>query len=70
MDLRVRLASLNDVREIVEVHCSDVEKWFRWTNGRRVEAEYEDLRIEERFMNGGPWMSVETCAIHLNNVLT
>ncbi|RLF01311.1 MAG: GNAT family N-acetyltransferase [Thermoprotei archaeon] len=70
MDLRVRLASLNDVREIVEVHCSDVEKWFRWVSGRRIEAEYEELSIEERFMHGGPWMSVETCAIHLNNILT
>lgn len=70
MNVHVRLVSLDDTRGITEVHCSDVDEWFKWVNGKRVEAEYEELSIEERFEHGGPWMSVETCAIHLNYVLT
>lgn len=34
-----------------------------------VEASYEELSVEERFEHRGPWMSVETCAIHLNYLL-
>ena len=67
--LNIRIASLEDVRGITEVHCSDVDKWYKWKGGKRAEASYEELSIEERFLHGGPWMSIETCAIHLNYVL-
>ncbi|HDH07022.1 MAG TPA: N-acetyltransferase [Thermoproteales archaeon] len=67
--MEIRLASLDDVKGIVEVHCSDVEKWFRVVGGRRVEADYGSLSVGERFLHGGPWMSIETCAIHLNYLL-
>jgi len=70
MCLIVRLASLNDAKEITEVHCSDVTEWFRYEAGRRVKAGYGELSVEERFLHGGPWMSVETCAVHLNYVLS
>ncbi|RLE84381.1 MAG: GNAT family N-acetyltransferase [Thermoprotei archaeon] len=70
MGLRVRPATLDDVRSIVEVHCSDVEEWYRLVGGARVRAPYEELSVGERFLHGGPWMSVETCAIHLNYLLT
>ena len=69
MKPRVRLATLDDVRGIVDVHCSDVKRWYKRVGGRRAEARYEDLSVEERFEHGGPWMSVETCAVHLNYVL-
>ncbi len=69
MNPRIRVASLDDVRGIVEVHCSGVGEWVKRVDGREVEARYEDLSVEERFSHGGPWMSVETCAIHINNLL-
>ncbi len=66
----VRKASLEDVKGIVEVYCSGVEKWFKQVKGQKVETRYEDLSIAERWSHGGPWMSIETCAIHLNYVLS
>jgi len=69
MNIITRLATLNDVKSIVDIHCSDIEKWFKETEGQKVEARYEDLSIEERYIHGGPWMTTETCAIHLNNLL-
>lgn len=70
MLLKIRPATLDDVAGITEVHCSDIDRWFKWEDGERVEARYEELSVEERFEHGGPWMSVETCAVHLNYVLT
>ena len=52
--LRVRKATLDDVRGIVNVH----------TAGEEPEG-----NLYERYSMGGPWMSVETLAIHLNNLL-
>jgi len=69
MPVEIRLASLDDVKEIVEVYCSDVDKWYRFINGKKVEARYEDLSVIDKFSHGGPWMSIETCSIHLNYVL-
>jgi len=66
----VRRATLDDVKGIVEVHCSGVSKWYRFLNGVRVEAEYDELSVADKWAHGGPWMSVETCAVHLNYVLT
>ena len=50
----IRKATLEDVRAIVEVHTAG-----------------EDIggSLLERYSSGGPWMSVETLAIHLNNLL-
>jgi len=69
MNIVIRLASLDDVRGIVEVHCSSIDKWVKRINGEEVEARYEELNVEERFRHGGPWVSVETCAIHINYLL-
>ncbi|RLG76108.1 MAG: GNAT family N-acetyltransferase [Thermoprotei archaeon] len=70
MEVKVRKATLNDVKEIVEVHCSDVEKWYKWVGEHKVESNYEELSVEERWGHGGPWMSMETCSVHLNYILT
>ncbi|AEC52252.1 hypothetical protein PNA2_1337 [Pyrococcus sp. NA2] len=56
--MKIREATLDDVQGITKVHLSDVEI-----------PGYEELKIEERYSYGGPWMSVETCAIHVNNLL-
>lgn len=65
--MKVRIATLDDCRGIVDVHCSGVERWIKKSEGK--EASYEELSIEERYLHGGPWMSIETCAIHMNNLL-
>ena len=69
-DISVRLAALDDVKGIVNVHCSSIARWVRRINGGEVEVGYEDLSVVERWAHGGPWMSIETCAIHLNYLLT
>ncbi|CAD5243864.1 GNAT family acetyltransferase [Thermococcus camini] len=50
----IRLATLDDVGGIVALH----------TANERLSG-----NLYERYTRGGPWMSVETCAIHLNNLL-
>ncbi|ASJ12076.1 GNAT family N-acetyltransferase [Thermococcus thioreducens] len=52
--MRIRLATLDDVGGIVALH----------TANERLSG-----NLYERYTRGGPWMSVETCAIHLNNLL-
>jgi len=69
MTIKIRIASLDDVKGIVDVHCPSIDKWVKYINGREVEVEYEDLTVAERWSYGGPWMSIETCAIHINNLL-
>ncbi len=69
-DLIIRKASLDDVKGIVEVYCSSINKWVKRIGDKEVEVEYEDLSVVERWSYGGPWMSIETCAVHLNYLLT
>ncbi|HDZ35628.1 MAG TPA: GNAT family N-acetyltransferase [Thermococcus sp.] len=52
--MRVRPATLDDVRGIVEVH----------TAGEKASG-----GIYDRYIRGGPWMALETLAIHLNSLL-
>jgi GNAT superfamily N-acetyltransferase len=59
--ITVRLATLGDTTAITEIHKS-----HRMTpDGPR----YEDLTLFERWQQGGPWLSIETCAVHLNRML-
>lgn len=61
----IRIAKLEDTNGVVEVHCSDVEEWYHYENGQRREPDsYDNLTLKERYLHGGPWMSIETCAIH------
>ncbi|GAB4568825.1 MAG: GNAT family N-acetyltransferase [Anaerolineae bacterium] len=65
-ELMVRIATLDDTAAITAVHTSNVERWQRLTeDGQVLDVTYDDLRIYERWLYGGPWMSVETCAVHL-----
>ena len=57
MAVRVRRAEKRDIPAIVEVNCSDVERWYHFTpRGRAEPASYEELSSWERVMHGGPWM--------------
>jgi hypothetical protein len=68
-DPRIRLARLDDAAAITDVHRSHVSRWYRVIGNEQHDMSYDDLTLDERFGFGGPWMSVETCAIHLNNLL-
>lgn len=71
MTLEVRPARLDDTAAISELLRSRIERWQRFTEVGAVEdCRYGDLRIAERWLHGGAWMSVETAAIHLSHLLT
>jgi len=65
--ITVRLATLSDASAITGVHCSTVDVWEDPIT--REATSYERLDLYGRWRNGGPWMSVETCAVHLNAML-
>lgn len=68
--IEVRLATLQDAAAITEIHCSNIPRWLRFgADGAATPADYADLSIYERWLHGGPWLSLETCAIHLNRLL-
>ncbi|NPA47089.1 MAG: GNAT family N-acetyltransferase [Thermococci archaeon] len=54
-EAEVRRATLEDVSGVVNVHTAG--------------EELEGLSVAERYSRGGPWMSPETLAVHLNNLL-
>ena len=53
--MRIRKATLDDVQGIVHVHTA--------------EEDLSGLSVKGRYLHGGPWMSVETCSIRINNLL-
>ncbi len=55
MSIVVRKATLDDVRGIISVHTAG--------------EELSGLSVRERYLRGGPWMSVETCSVHINTFL-
>ncbi len=67
----VRLATLADTTAIVDIHKSHQIAWERLdaATGQLVMAPYEALDLYERWQHGGPWMSIETGAVHLNRLL-
>ncbi len=67
--LHIRLARLEDTAGVTAVHCSYKGQWTRTIGAESDVVPYDSLSIAERWGFGGPWMSTETCAIHLNNLL-
>jgi ribosomal protein S18 acetylase RimI-like enzyme len=67
--MKIRPATLDDVVAITEVHKGDVPVWYHTIGDERTQAEYDKLTVFERYIAGGPWMSVETCAVHVNELL-
>jgi hypothetical protein len=66
-EFEVRLAILDDAHAICDLARSRVGVWQRMTPGGQVEnVTYESLSIYERWLHGGPWMSVETGALQLS----
>lgn len=65
--ITIRPATLADAAAISIVHCSTVDEWR--DPYTRQPADEATLNLFGRWYNGGDWMSVETCAIHLNGML-
>jgi GNAT superfamily N-acetyltransferase len=65
--ITIRPAILADAAAISAVHCSTVDEWR--DPYTRQPADEATLDLFGRWYNGGDWMSVETCAIHLNGML-
>lgn len=68
--ITVRQATLADAAQITAIHNANIPAWTRRDlDGEPVPAEYDDLSLFERWLVGGPWASVEMCAVHLANLL-
>lgn len=65
--IKIRQATLEDVNAITALHCSNTTTW-RNPKTHKV-TPYEELDLYARWRHGGPWMSVEMLAVHLNHLL-
>ncbi|MBZ0291262.1 MAG: GNAT family N-acetyltransferase [Anaerolineae bacterium] len=69
-NIHVRQATLDDTAAISLLFRSRIVNWQRLdSSGHVQDVPYEALSVYERWLHGGPWMSVETGAIHLGHVL-
>ncbi|MBZ0304986.1 MAG: GNAT family N-acetyltransferase [Anaerolineae bacterium] len=62
----VRQATLNDVQAVTRLYQSQIETWY---DLQQQPADYESLSLYERWRHGGPWYSIETCAVWLAHLL-
>jgi hypothetical protein len=70
MTIEVRPATLDDSGAISALFRARIPLWQRINAKGQVEdLPYEALTIYERWLHGGPWMSIETCAVLLNHLL-
>lgn len=70
MSIEVRQAGLDDTRAVSALFGARIPIWQRLNPQGQVEdVAYEALTIYERWLHGGPWMSVETGAILLSHLL-
>jgi hypothetical protein len=70
MTIEVRSATLDDTGAISALFRARIPLWQRINAKGQVEdMPYESLTIYERWLHGGPWMSIETCAVLLNHLL-
>lgn len=68
--IQVRQARLDDTQAISALFRARVTAWQRLdAQGKVEDVAYEALTIYERWLHGGPWMSVETGAIQLSHLL-
>lgn len=67
--MEIRPATLDDIVAITEVHKGDIPVWYHGFGDERTPSSYEKLTVFERYIAGGPWLSVETCAVHVNELL-
>lgn len=69
-NIHIRQAGLDDTQAISALVRLRISVWQRLVGERQVEdVPYDTLTIYERWLHGGPWMSIETGAIQLNHLL-
>lgn len=69
-DIHVRQARLDDTQAICALYRARISAWQRLDEQSQVQdVSYESLTIYERWLHGGPWMSIETGAIQLSHLL-
>lgn len=66
--IRIRRADLQDYHGVWQVHASDIDEWVTDSGDVDISV-FHKTTMAERWQKGGPWMSPETCAIHLNALL-
>lgn len=64
--MKVRQANLYDVQAITRLYQSHIETWLDFN---QQPAAYEDLSLYERWLHGGAWYSIETCAVWTAHLL-
>ncbi len=70
MSVEIRMGGLDDTGAISALFCARIPRWQRFNPQGQVEdVAYEALTVYERWLHGGPWMSIETGAILLNHLL-
>lgn len=68
--MTVRPATFDDTQAVSTLLRGRITAWQRIdASGRVQDVPYESLKIYERWLHGGPWMSVETAALHLSHLL-
>jgi len=68
--IHMRGAILDDTQAISALFRTHISAWQRLNSAGKVEdVAYDSLTIYERWLHGGPWMSVETASIHLSHLL-
>lgn len=68
-EILVRTATLDDTTAITAIHVSNIERWQRLDErGQVQDVPYDRLTLYERWLHGGPWMSVETSAVHMTHL--
>ncbi|MBI5959319.1 MAG: GNAT family N-acetyltransferase [Chloroflexi bacterium] len=68
--ITVRQATLADAAHLTALCNANIPAWTRRDlNGENIPAAYDDLSLFERWLIGGPWASIEMCAVHLANLL-
>lgn len=68
--ITVRQATLADAAHITALVNATIDAWTRRDfTGEAIPTPYADLSLYERWLVGGPWTSVEMCAVHLANLL-
>lgn len=69
-EIHVRAALLDDTQAISTLFRSGIPVWQRIDIAGQVQdVPYDQLSIYERWLHGGPWMSVETGALHVSHLL-
>ncbi len=69
-DYMVRTATLDDTQAIGAVARARVGVWQRMdAEGQVQDVDYTELTVYERWLHGGPWMSIETGALQLSRLL-